>query len=221
MANFRVQPELVGIIMSLQKDDLQLVKLVDKVKKGGKSDFVLSDDGILRFETQLCVPSDEDLRTELLEEAHYSRLVIHLGGTKMYKDLKQNYWWSCMKRYIAQFVARCLVCQQFKVEHQRPVRSLQPLDILEWKWEHIAMNLFIGLPRSLGGNNAIWVIVDRLTKFAHFFPMKVNFSLERVAYLYVKEIMRMHGVPVSIVSDRDPRCTSRFWCNLQKTLVLS
>ena len=87
--------------MSLQKDDLQLVQLVDKVKKGGMSDFVLFDDGILRFGTRLCVPSDEDLRRELLEEAHYSRLVIHLGGTKMYKDLKQNYWWSSMKRDIA------------------------------------------------------------------------------------------------------------------------
>ena len=86
MANFKVQPELVGRIISLQKDDLQLVQLVDKVKKGGKSDFVLSDDGILRFGTRLCVPSDEDLRRELLEAAHCSRLVIHPGGTKMYKE---------------------------------------------------------------------------------------------------------------------------------------
>ena len=101
MANFIVQPELVGRIMSLQKDDLQLVKLVDKVKKGGKSDFVLFDDGILRFGSRLCVPSDEDLRRELLEEVHCSRLIINPGGTKMYKDLKQNYWWSGMKRDIA------------------------------------------------------------------------------------------------------------------------
>ena len=71
------------------------------------------------------------------------------------------------------------------------------------------MDFVIGLPRSLGGNNAIWVIVDQLTKFTHFLPMKVNFSLERLAYLYVKEIVRMHGVPVSIVFDRDPRFTNR------------
>ena len=111
MSNFRVQLELVRRIMSLQKDDLQLVQLVDKVKKGGKSDFSLFDDGILRFGTQLCVPSNEDLRRELLEKAHCSRLVIHLRGTRMYKDLKQNYLWSGMKRDIAQFVAQCLVCQ--------------------------------------------------------------------------------------------------------------
>ena len=80
-----------------------------------------------------------------------------------------------MKRDIAQFVAQCLVCQKVKAEHQRPTGSLQPLAILKWKWEHIAINLVIGLPR---GNKAIWVIVDRLTKSAHFLPMKINFSLE-------------------------------------------
>ncbi|RVW67492.1 Transposon Ty3-I Gag-Pol polyprotein [Vitis vinifera] len=183
-----------------------------------RPDFVLSDDEILRFGTRLCVPNDEDLRRELLEEAHCSKFAIHPGGTKMYKDLRQNYWWSGMKRDIAQFVAQCLVCQQVKAEHQRPAGSLQPLAIPEWKWEHITMDFVIGLPRTLGGNNAIWVIVDRLTKSAHFLPMKVNFSLDRLASLYVKEIVRMHGVPVSIVSDRDPRFTSRFWHSLQKAL---
>ena len=117
-ANFRVQPELVGRIMSLKKDDLQLVQLVDKVKKGGNPDIFLFNDGILRFGTQLCVPSNEDLRRQLLEEGHCSRLVIHLGGTKMYKDLKQNYWWLGIKRDIAQFVTQCLLCQQVKAEHQ-------------------------------------------------------------------------------------------------------
>nr|CAN61139.1 hypothetical protein VITISV_009489 [Vitis vinifera] len=205
IANFRVQPDLVGRIKALQKNDLNLVQLMEEVKKGSKLDFVLSDDGILRFGTRLCVPNDEDLRRELLEEAHCSKFAIHPERTKMYKDLRQNYWWSGMKCDIAQFVAQCLVCQQ-------------PLAIPEWKWEHITMDFVIGLPRTLGGNNAIWVIVDRLTKSAHFLPMKVNFSLDRLASLYVKEIVRMHGVPVSIVSDRDPRFTSRFWHSLQKSL---
>ena len=97
VANFRVQPDLVGRIKALQKNDLNLVQLMEEVKKGNKPDFVLSDDGILRFRTRLCVPNDGDLRRELLEEAHCSRLAIHLGGTKMYKDLRQNYWWSGMK----------------------------------------------------------------------------------------------------------------------------
>ncbi|RVW70732.1 Transposon Ty3-G Gag-Pol polyprotein [Vitis vinifera] len=193
VANFRVQPDLVGRIKTLQKNDSQLVQVMEEVKRG-------------------------NLRRELLEEAHCSKFAIHPGGTKMYKDLRQNYWWSGMKCDIAQFVAQCLVCQQVKVEHKRPAGSLQPLAIPEWKWEHITMDFVIGLPRTLGGNNAIWVIVDRLTKSAHFLPMKVNFSLDRLTSLYVKEIVRMHGVPVSIVSNRDPRFTSRFWHSLQKAL---
>ena len=96
--------------MALQKNDLQLVQLVEKVKKSVKSYFRLSNDGILRFGTQLCVPNDGDMRREVLEEARCSRLAVYQGGTKMYKDLKQNYWWPGMKRDIPQFVAQCLVC---------------------------------------------------------------------------------------------------------------
>ena len=151
MASFRVQPNLVGRIKALQKNDLQLVQLMEEVQKGCKPGFVLSDDEILRFGTRLCVPNDGDLRKELLEEAHCSRLTIHPGGIKMYKDLKHNYWWKGMKRDIAQFVAQCLVCQQVKAEHQRLAGSLQPLSIPEWNWEHITMDFVIGLPRTLGG----------------------------------------------------------------------
>ena len=115
-----------------------------------------------------------------------------------------------MKQDIVEYVAQCLVCQQVKAEHQRPAGSLQPLAIPEWKWEHLTMDFVTRLPRTLGGNNAIWVIVDRLTKSAHFLPMKVNFSMDRLASLYVKEIVRMHGILVSIVSNRDPHFTSRF-----------
>ncbi|RVW60195.1 hypothetical protein CK203_088260 [Vitis vinifera] len=132
-----------------------------KVKKGSKPIFVLSNDGILRFRTRLCVPNDGDLKRELLEEADCSRLAIHPRGTKMYKDLRQNYWW---------------------------LGSLQPLSIPEWKWEHITMDFVVGLPRTLGDNNTIWVIVDRFTKSAHFLPMKINFSMDRLASLYVREI---------------------------------
>ncbi|RVW68715.1 Transposon Tf2-2 polyprotein [Vitis vinifera] len=220
VANFRVQPDLVGRIKTLQKNDSRLVQVMEEVKRGSKPDFVLSDDEILRFGTRLCVPNDEDLRRELLEEAHCSKFAIHPGGTKMYKDLRQNYWWSGMKRDIAQFVAQCLVCQRVKAEHQRPAGSLQPLAIPEWKWEHITMDFVIGLLRTLGGNNAIWVIVDRLTKSAHFLPMKVNFSLDRLASLYMKEIVRMHGVPVSIVSDRDPQRVIQVLEDLLRACIL-
>ena len=118
---------------------------------------------------------------------------IHLGKMKLYKDLRQNYWWLNMKWDIAPFVTQCLVCQQVKVEHQWPTRSLQPLSILEWKWEHISMDFVTRLPKTLGNNNAIWVIVDWLIKFTHFLPMKVNFSMNQLTFLMSRRLLECMG----------------------------
>ena len=126
----------------------------------------------------------------------------------MYQDLKRQYWWKGIKVDVARFVSRCLTCQQVKAEHQRPTGLLQPLPIAEWKWEHVTMDFVTGLPRSPRGSDAIWVVVDRLTKSAHFLPMRVTDSIDSLSRLYIREIVKLHGVPVSIVSDRDPRFTS-------------
>ena len=123
-----------------------------------------------------------------------------------------------MKREIAEYVSRCLVCQKVKAERQLPKGVLQSLPIPVWKWDNISMDFVMGLPRTSKGNNAIWVIVDRLTKTAHFIPIKEDFSLDQLARIYIKEVVRLHGVPTSIVSDRDPRFTSNFWKGLQKAL---
>ncbi|XP_024164285.1 uncharacterized protein LOC112171315 [Rosa chinensis] len=129
----------------------------------------------------------------------------------MYRTLKEYYWWPNMKREIAAFVSKCLVCQQVKAERQKPSGLLQPLPILEWKWEHLTMDFIYKLPHTQDGNDGIWVIVDRLTKSAHFLAVKETFSMEKLAKLYVDEIVKLHGVLESIVSDRDARFTSKFW----------
>ena len=123
-----------------------------------------------------------------------------------------------MKKDVAEFIARCLVCQQVKAEHQAPSGMLQSLPIPVWKWERITMDFVTGLPRTQSGKDAAWIIVDRLTKSAHFLPIRWGITLEQMAELYIREIIRLHGVPVSIVSDRDPRFTSRFWQSLQRAL---
>ena len=105
-----------------------------------------------------------------------------------------------------------------KAENQKPAGKIQLLPIQVWKWENITMDFVTGLPRTKRQHDAIWVIVDRLTKSAHFLPVNVEDSLEKLAQLYVDEIVRLHAVPVSIVSDRDPRFTSRFWPSLQTAL---
>ena len=129
----------------------------------------------------ICVPNVDELCELILEEFHSSWYSIHLGAAKLYQDLSQHYWWRQMKKDIVAYVARCLNCQQVKCEHQRPGGLLQRLDIPEWKWECITMDFVVGLPRTQRKFDAVWVIVDRLTKSAHFIPVAVTYSSERLA----------------------------------------
>ncbi|CAA7018918.1 unnamed protein product [Microthlaspi erraticum] len=128
----------------------------------------------------------------------------------MYHDLKRYYHWVGMKRDVADWVAKCNTCALVKAEHQVPGGLLQSLPIPEWKWDRITMDFVVGLPVSRTFD-AIWVIVDRLTKSAHFLAIKKTDGAAVLARKFVREIVRLHGVPASIVSDRDPRFTSEFW----------
>ena len=101
-----------------------------EVQQGKSDEFMIDEEGVLQLGTRLCVPNVDDLRKELLEEAHYSAYSVHLGSTKMYHTIKDTYWWNGMKKNVAEFVSMCLTCQQVKLEHQRPARLLQPLPIL-------------------------------------------------------------------------------------------
>ncbi|GKA05633.1 putative reverse transcriptase domain-containing protein [Tanacetum coccineum] len=136
----------------------------------------------------------------------------------MYQELKKLYWWPNIKDEIATYASKCLTCAKVKAEHQKPSGLLQQPEIPDWKWEKITMDFVMGLPRTPSGYDSIWVIVDRLTKSAHFLPMKKTNSIEKLTQLYLKEIVCRHGLPVSIISDRDSRFASAFWGSLQKTL---
>ena len=218
LAQLTVQPTLRQRIIDAQSNDPYLVEKRGLAEAGQAVEFSLSSDGGLLFERRLCVPSDSAVKTELLSEAHSSPFSMHPGSTKMYQDLKRVYWWRNMKREVAEFVSRCLVCQQVKAPRQKPAGLLQPLSIPEWKWENVSMDFITGLPRTLRGFTVIWVVVDRLTKSAHFVPGKSTYTASKWAQLYMSEIVRLHGVPVSIVSDRDARFTSKFWKGLQTAM---
>ena len=164
------------------------------------------------------VPQLTDLREEILREFHCSRFAVHPGGTKMYQDLRRQYYWSRMKRHVGDFVRRCLTCQQVKAEHQKPAGLLRPLEVAEWKWEHVTMDFVTHLPRTQQRHDAVWVIVDQLTKLARLLTVRITFVFERFFRLYIREIVWLHGVPVSIVSDRDPRFTMHFWKSFQKAM---
>ncbi|KAL8097505.1 hypothetical protein AgCh_030581 [Apium graveolens] len=154
--------------MNREKDKLTGDEI--KAQKDGK--------GIYRVNSRIWIPNVVELKHEILQEAHNSRFSIHPGSTKMYQDLKENYWWPNMKKEIA-----------------------------EW----ITIDFVVGLPKTKSNHDAIWVVINRLTKSAHFLPINERFSLEKLVKLYLDEIVMRHGVPVSIVSDRDPRFNSRFW----------
>ncbi|GKE92467.1 putative reverse transcriptase domain-containing protein, partial [Tanacetum coccineum] len=139
----------------------------------------------------------------------------------MYQDLKPLYWWPNMKADIATHVSKCLTCAKVKAEHQKPSGLLQQPKIPVWKWERITMNFVSGLPRTPSGYDTIWVIVNRLTKSAHFLPMKKTDSMEKLTRLYLKEIVCRHGVPVLIISNRDSHFTERTVQTLEDMLRAS
>ncbi|GJY07320.1 putative reverse transcriptase domain-containing protein [Tanacetum coccineum] len=136
----------------------------------------------------------------------------------MYQDLKKLYWWPNMKAIIAEYVGKCLTCSRVKAECQKPSGLLVQPEIPMWKWERITMDFITKLPKTSNGHDTIWVIVDRLTKSAHFIPTRETDSMETLTRLYIKEIVSRHGVPISIISDHDSHFTSRFWQSLQSAL---
>ena len=144
------------------------------LKKGKAPHFREDDQSTLWCKNQIYVPGVNDLRKSILSEAHDTAYSIHPGSTKMYYDLKECFWWPGMKHSVAEYVAICDTCQRVKAEHQRPAGLLRPLKIPEWKWEEITMDFIVGLPRTQLGNNSIWVVVDRLTKVAHFIPVNTT-----------------------------------------------
>ncbi|KAJ9547279.1 hypothetical protein OSB04_019822 [Centaurea solstitialis] len=153
--------------------------------RGQMAALVRDSRGLLTRYGRVWVPRAGTARQTLLEEAHKSRFSIHPGATKMYRDLRTDYWWPGMKRDVARYVESCLTCLKVKAEHQKPHGKMQPLEI----------------PSG----------IDRLTKSAIFLPIRESSTAEQLAKIYVDEVVSRHGVPVSIISDRDVRFTSRFW----------
>ncbi|GJT75953.1 reverse transcriptase domain-containing protein [Tanacetum coccineum] len=186
--------------------------------KGLDKQFERKEDGGLYVAERIWVPVYGNLRTLIMNEAYSSKYSVHPRADKMYYDLRDLYWWPGMKKDIATYVSKCLTCSKVKAEHQKPSGLLQQPEIPKWKWENITMDFIVKLPRTRSGHDAIWVIVDRLTKSAHFLAVHEDFKTEKLARLYINEIVARHGVPVSFISDRDSHFTSRLWQSLQKAL---
>ena len=171
------KPTLVDLIIEAQKHDTGITRIKRNIAKGIVGSFSIDDQGVVFFRNRLAVPKKQHLRQLILKEAHESPLTIHPGSTKMYQDLRQRFWWTRMKREIADFVANCDACRRVKAEHQRPAGTLQPLAIPEWKWDKVGLDFITGFPRTKKGNNAIFVVIDPSSK------VLTSFLFERVSLL--------------------------------------
>ena len=160
------------------------------------------------------IPNNKQLKTRILREIHDAPTGGHVGVTKTTELVKRQFYWPRMHDEIRKYVTSCLPCQQSKPSNQAPMGLLQPLPIPDAKWEQVSMDLITALPKTKNGHDAIVVVVDKLSKMAHFIPTQTTVNAPQLAKLVYAEIVRHHGVPRSIVSDRDARFTSNFWRSL-------
>ncbi|XP_060181337.1 uncharacterized protein LOC132610944 [Lycium barbarum] len=184
----RLAREVQSLANSLVRLDISEPGRVFACVEGNAREARLDEEGIMSIKGRICTPQTGDLTVLFMEEAPNSTYSIHPGAMKMYRDLKQHYWWCSMKRDNVKFVSRCLNCQQVKYEHQKPGGISQRMPILEWKWERIAMEFLM------------------------------IYTFEKLAKIYIHEILYLHGLPVSIIYDRQTQFTSYFWKYLQKEL---
>jgi len=169
---------------------------------------------MLYFNKKLYVPNSNNLKNLILDEFHTSHYTGHPGYQKMVTALRKDYFWPRMKKQVIEYLARCLECQQIKAEHQHPAGLLQPLPIPEWKWETISMDFITGLPQTRKNHDSIMVVVDKLSKEAHFIPVHSTYKAVQIAHLFMQNVFRLHGLPKVIISDRDVKFTSTFWRTL-------
>nr|GEV62925.1 putative reverse transcriptase domain-containing protein [Tanacetum cinerariifolium] len=179
-------------ILESQSEASKNTSTPTKILKGLDKQLKRKEDGGLYLVERIWVPVYGNLRTLIMKEAHATRYSIHPGADKMYYDLRGLYWWPGMKKDIAMYVGKCLTCSKVKAEHQKPSRLLQQPKIPEWKWENITMDFVNKLPRTRSGYDSIWVIIDRLTKYAHFLAVREDYKIEKLARLYINEIIARH-----------------------------
>ncbi|GJZ45405.1 putative nucleotidyltransferase, ribonuclease H [Tanacetum coccineum] len=188
-----IQSEVKELILAAQGEAFKDENVIAEGLNGTDQQMEKREDGSLHYMDRIWVPLVGGVRTKIMDEAHKTRYSVHPGADKMYYDLRDMYWWPGMKKEIAIYVSKCLTCAKVKAEHQRPSGLLQQPEIPEWK----------------------------LTKSAHFLAIREDYSMEKLARLYIDEIVARHGVPTLIISDKDGRFTSRFWQTMQKALGTS
>ncbi|WVZ80547.1 hypothetical protein U9M48_028015 [Paspalum notatum var. saurae] len=196
-----------------QLNDEKIKEIKELIKLDKAPGFRVDADGTRWHGDRICVPNIKLIRDLILKEAHETAYSIHPGSEKMYQDLKRKFWWYGMKRELCvTFVERV------KAEHQKPAGLLQPLKIPEWKWEEIGMDFIVGLPRTQSGFDSIWVVVDRLTKVAHFIPVKTTYSGAKLAEFISSTDRWAHERTNQILEDMLRACAIQYGTSWDKSL---
>jgi hypothetical protein len=166
--------------------------------------------GMIRLKGRLWIGANTALQTKLISAMHNSAVGGHSGITATFQRVKKLFAWKGLRTAVEDFVHQCQICQQAKHENSKPAGLLQPLPVPDGPWQDITMDFIDGLPKS-EGFEVIMVVVDRLTKFAHFVPLNHPYTAAQVARAFWDNIIKLHGVPFTIVSDRDKVFTSAMW----------
>jgi hypothetical protein len=186
------QTDIKGMILEAANADLQYREFVLKIQQVKMlqkvEDYKLGTDGTLLYKNKIYVPNSKELRIMILKEMHNVPYAGHPGYQKKVAAVKSQYFWLGMKKEIAKDIARCMECQKVKAEHRHPSGFLQPLPIPEWKWEVVTMDFITGLPRTNKKHDSIMVVVDNLTKVAHFIPLKTTHKEVNVFDIYMREV---------------------------------
>jgi hypothetical protein len=218
--NITLTPTLRDEIIFVQKHDEGMSYIKRRMQEGDLKVACFHEDAewTLWFKERLVLPKIEALNKKILDEAHTSRYSIHPGSTKMYHDIRQQFWWTRIKCEAAHYVSECDNCQKVKTDYMKPGGLLQPLSIPEWKWDDISMDFIVGLPMTAHKFDSIWVTMDRLSKSAHFIPINTNYKAQKYAEIYIAHVLCLHEVPKMIIYGRGLQFVARFWEQLHASL---
>jgi len=181
-------------------------------------DYYLTADGLVRFRYKIYISENSELKKVILREFHVKPYLGHPGYQKTLTTMKKFYYWMNLKRDVAEFVVRCFDYQRVKVKCKHPGGLVKPIAIPEWKWEVISMDFITCLLKIVREHESIMVILDKLTNVAHFILVKSTFSPSDLGQVFIRDVVRFHGVPKKIMSDRDMKFTSKFWKELFSSL---
>jgi hypothetical protein len=206
--------------IAAQKNDEDMGHIKRRMQEGDPTVAYFHEDaeGTLWLKERLVVLKKKALKKKIMDQAHTSRYSIHPRSTKMYHDLRQQFWWTRIKREIARYVSECDTCRKVKADYMKPGGLLQPLSNPKWMWDDISMDFIVELPLTVYKFNSIWVIVDRLSKSAHFIPVNINYKIHKYVEIYITRVLCLHEVPKMIISDRGSQFVTRFWEQLHASL---